>query len=279
MLRDAATGREGNDLIMRIRYEACPLCEGTSLSEFATGDCSRHALYREPLPKTMRWVRCEKCLHVFVDGYFTEEALRILFEKTQQNQQPSWDTDHELRVLNARMVRTVADALGRDSGRWLDVGFGNGRLLTTAEEFGFSVVGLDLRESSVRTMRSMGYEAHCADLTEWRPSAPVDVISMMDVLEHMPFPRKALDAAHGMLDKGGLLYVSMPNSDSFVWRSYDELRTNPYWGEIEHYHNFGRRRLYALLCDHGFEPFHYDVSLRYFACMQVIARRTDATTT
>jgi hypothetical protein len=49
---------------------------------------------------------------------------------------------------------------------------------------------------------------------------------------------------------------------------------NPYWGEIEHYHNFGRRRLYALLEEHGFEPARYGVSFRYRACMEVIARRS-----
>jgi hypothetical protein len=52
----------------------------------------------------------------------------------------------------------------------------------------------------------------------------------------------------------------------------DEARQNPYWAEIEHLHNFGRRRLYSLLREHGFEPCRYDISRRYVACMEVIAR-------
>jgi protein O-GlcNAc transferase len=46
---------------------------------------------------------------------------------------------------------------------------------------------------------------------------------------------------------------------------------NPYWGEIEHFHNFSRRRLYTLLENHGFQPAEYNVSERYHVCMEVIA--------
>jgi predicted SAM-dependent methyltransferase len=96
---------------------------------------------------------------------------------------------------------------------------------------------------------------------------------MADVLEHMPFPRPALAHAHEIMNDGGLLFVSMPNSDSFLWRSLDAAERNPYWAEIEHYHNFGRRRLYRLLEQHGFVPRRYGVSYRYVACMEVIAQK------
>jgi hypothetical protein len=46
---------------------------------------------------------------------------------------------------------------------------------------------------------------------------------------------------------------------------------NPYWSEMEHFHNFGRSRLYSLLEEFGFRPERYSVSERYKACMEVIA--------
>ena len=49
--------------------------------------------------------------------------------------------------------------------------------------------------------------------------------------------------------------------------------TNPYWGELEHYHNFSRDRLFALLDDSGFAVVDYDVSVRYYSCMEIIARK------
>jgi 2-polyprenyl-3-methyl-5-hydroxy-6-metoxy-1,4-benzoquinol methylase len=171
------------------------------------------------------------------------------------------------------MVEAVCDQLSTPRGRWLDVGFGNGALLTTAAEFGFDVVGLDLRESCVRMMQEFGYEAHALEFESYGPNDPFDVISMADVLEHMPFPRPALRHAWALLREGGILFLSMPNSDSFLWKFLTRQGANPYWGEIEHYHNFGRQRLYALLLECAFEPVHYGVSERYRACMEVLARK------
>jgi protein O-GlcNAc transferase len=108
---------------------------------------------------------------------------------------------------------------------------------------------------------------------EYQPDQPFDVISMADVLEHMPFPKQALHHAWDVLRPDALLFLSMPNADSFVWQLSTRNGTNPYWGEIEHYHNFGRRRLYALLDECGFQAVRYGVSFRYFACMEVIARK------
>jgi hypothetical protein len=59
-----------------------------------------------------------------------------------------------------------------------------------------------------------------------------------------------------------------------VRAALDAAGTNPYWGEIEHYHNFTRPRLNALLEAHGFSPIDYNISERYRSCMEVIAART-----
>jgi predicted SAM-dependent methyltransferase len=81
---------------------------------------------------------------------------------------------------------------------------------------------------------------------------------------------------HRLLKPGGVLLVSMPNSESAVWLALDQQNLNPYWAEIEHRHNFSRRRLYALLEEGGFAPRAYAVSDRYRACMEVIAERLPA---
>ena len=65
----------------------------------------------------------------------------------------------------------------------------------------------------------------------------------------------------------------MPNSESILWEAMNKQNANPYWGEIEHYHNFSRSRLYALLKEYGFLPRRYGVSERYRVCMEVVAER------
>ena len=99
------------------------------------------------------------------------------------------------------------------------------------------------------------------------------VLSMADVLEHLPFPKEGLQTAHRLIEPGGVLFISMPNTESMPWRLMNRAAANPYWGEVEHYHNFSRSRLYRLLEDMGFKPLRYGVSERYRACMEVIAER------
>jgi SAM-dependent methyltransferase len=256
----------------RIPFERCPLCEATDSFLELTADCSRHPSYREPLPKLMRWRRCRACDHSYVDGYLSQAAADLLFSGSLPHQTPRQALE-TARHTAAAMVEKVCALRDQQGGRWLDIGFGNGALMTTAAEFGFEAVGLDLRKANVDLMRSFGFEAHALSFEDYRPDQPFDVISMADVLEHMPFPKVGLQHARELLRPDGILLVSMPNSDSFLWQALTKQTANPYWGELEHFHNFGRRRLYALLREFGFEPLRYGVSSRYRICMEILARR------
>jgi 2-polyprenyl-3-methyl-5-hydroxy-6-metoxy-1,4-benzoquinol methylase len=261
-------------MIGRVPYDACPLCDSRDMGEIGTADCAGHPLYKPQLPRLQRWLQCRRCTHIFVDGYFSPAALEVLFAETPAEQRPGHDLEGQ-RYMWAYVVETVNRLRAAPAGRWLDVGFGNGSLLTTAEEFGYDVVGLDVRAQNVRPMRQAGFEVHAVDFEAFK-GGPFDVVSMADVLEHLPFPKRALAHAATLMAAGGFLLVSMPNADAYIWRAMTSAGANPYWAEIEHYHNFGRKRLYSLLAQTGFEPVHYSVSLRYKACMQVIARRARA---
>jgi len=261
----------------RVAFESCPLCACEDAAEIVVADASRHALYKAGLPPIMRWIRCDGCAHVFVDGYLDDAALALLFSDAHPSQTPGYDVGNA-RGIAARIVDDVSRVRGSPElgGRWLDVGFGDGSLLTTADEFGYEAVGLDLRASSVARMRELGFDAHCTTLADFQTAGRFDVVSMADVLEHMPFPKPALARAHALLADDGVLFVSMPNMDAFVWRDLDAKGKNPYWAEIEHLHNFGRKRLYALLEEMGFRPRRYGISQRYVACMEVVATKVPA---
>jgi 2-polyprenyl-3-methyl-5-hydroxy-6-metoxy-1,4-benzoquinol methylase len=211
------------------------------------------------------------CAHVFTEGYYTQESCDIIFSKTHENQKVGGPLEQN-RVISAKMVEKVLPYA--DAGIWLDVGFGNGSLLFTAQEYGFRPVGVDLRRDNVSIMRSLGIEAYCEDLNVVTLSEECSVVSMADVLEHVPYPHETLKASARLLKEGGVLLISMPNSENIIWRALDQQNANPYWGEIEHYHNFSRTRLYALLSEHGFTPVRYGISERYRVCMEIVAIKT-----
>ena len=204
-------------VIERTPYEACPLCGDEAILDVGTFDCTRHPLYHPPLPATISWCECYRCHHVFTDGYFEGSA---------------------------------AAEVPRPGGERLDVGFGDGSLLHTAQNAGFAVSGIDLRQESVERLAQLGIPARRAALESLREQARYAVISLADVLEHMPFPRPALEQA---------------------WR-----RSNPYWVEIEHYHNFSRPRLEDVLRQTGFEPLWHHPNDPYLCGLDVAARRIAA---
>ncbi len=130
--------------------------------------------------------------------------------------------------MSARLIDKISSVLNGQKGKWLDVGFGNGLLMTTCEEYGFEPVGIDLRQIAVDKMKQLEYEAHCMELKNYKQFNSFTVISMADVLEHMPYPREALSHAHKLLIPGGVLFISCPNMDSFLWKALTKENKNPY---------------------------------------------------
>lgn len=273
----------------RTLYAACPICESTERKIIGFYNCTHHPLWRPGLPATINWQSCDKCGHIFTDGYFSGDAADFLFAKGQPDQFPFVAEDS--RYVASLLIDRVAaprEPFSDPSPRWLDVGFGAGALLMTAAEYGYDVTGLDLRKENVEALDKLGYKAfgipievHAAG--DMRPDdialaqgGPYSVISMMNVLEHMPFPKTALDSAYKLLNPDGALVVSCPNMDTAIWRDWDARNSNPYWSEIEHYHNFTRKSLSALLEAHGFSPVSYHVSPRYRSGMEIIAMKKEA---
>lgn len=259
----------------RIKYTACPLCKSADIRAVASVNCTGHAMWREPLEPYINWVQCGSCEHVFTDGYFTEAALDVLFGNTQDMQVVGNDIEYH-RNISAKMVQRVVEAVGLPDDRlWLDIGFGNGSLLMTAKEFGFDVFGIDLRKKNVEDLQGLGIPAHHGTLAS--AIAEVDfkskptVISMADVVEHEPYPLDTLRAARELINSPGIVLISMPNASSPLWHHWNAMDQNPYWHEIEHYHNFSRERLYDVLRDSGFKPRHYAISERYRCCMEILA--------
>ena len=262
------------------QFVACPLCNSPHSKPVGTFACTRHALYHPPLPPTLTWKRCQACDHVYTDSYYTPAGLQELFSQAHTSQVAGGDLDQQ-RFIWSEVVERVIDVMDARTRiwnhtlRWLDVGCGNGGLLFTAQEFGFEATAIDVRSQTVEALIGLGYAAIQTTLEAFCTDQTYDVVSLADVLEHIPYPKTALVQVHKLLNPNGLVMISCPNSECVSWTVMDQTGQNPYWGEIEHHHNFSRTRLSQLLQAHGFEPVLYAVSKRYKACMEIIARKVD----
>jgi len=262
-------------------YTACPLCEGASTT-LGFANCAAHPLWHEPLPATIEWMRCPTCGHVHSRHYWTDAGLAEVFRNANANQLAQFSDNHDnKRALWVPVVERSIGLLGgfqsvlnRDcKPLWLDVGCGDGTLVMTAGDYGFSTTGLDARAEAVSRLQGLGFDALQQDFMTLQCERPLDVLSMMDLLEHMPYPIRALRKAAQLLRPGGILVISLPDMTCSSWKIMDAENANPYWMEIEHYHNFSRERLLALLNDNGFSVADFTVPNRYKAQMELYAIR------
>lgn len=262
-------------------FPACPLCEGASTT-LGYAACTTHPLWHEPLPQSIEWMQCPACGHVHTRHYWTESGLAEVFRNANAGQLDlSVDSHDNKRAVWAPVVDRVMGLLGgfgalhqqAAAPLWLDVGCGDGALLMTAADYGFSAMGLDVRGESVSQIQGLGFNAKQDDFMTLQFEAVFDVLSLMDVLAHIADPNQAVRKAAQLLRPGGVMVISLPDLTSSSWKIMDAHKANPYWLEIEHYHNFSRDRLVALLNDNGFAVLDFAVANRYKAQMELYAVR------
>ncbi len=139
----------------------------------------------------------------------------------------------------------------RRSGRLLDVGCGFGFLLATAAERRWEVYGTEISSSALRYAERLGLprdQIHLGGIEDagFVPGS-FDVVTLLEVIEHLHDPVRTLRAVGRVLRPGGLLYLTTPNFDSLSRRV---LRKN--WSVIhpeEHLSYFNTRSLVTLLAD------------------------------
>jgi protein O-GlcNAc transferase len=267
---------------LRQPYGACPLCDGASVT-LGFANCSGHALWHEPLPPTIEWMRCASCAHVHSRSYWTA-AGRLEVQRRDKSAEPTAAANLAARrAVWVPVLERAVGALGgyaaiqKSEGRpvWVDVGCGDGTLVMSAADYGFSAVGLETRAEVVRRTRELGFTALQHDFMELRFEVTVDVLSMMDVLEQLPDPRAALRKAAQVLRPGSLLLISTADLASSSWRLMEHEKANPYWTDLERHHNFSRERLTSLLKESGFEVVAFAIPNRRQAQMELYARRKD----
>lgn len=270
-MKGKASAKAGSDAkLEKTYYAGCPLCDSKLLADIVEAKCGYYELRKDILPEKLKWKRCDACTHIFQDGFFHKDFYDVVMGDTQ----PSTEVGSNYEQMRALFEKTIEKVLPFESeGIWIDVGFGDGGLLRTAQEYGFTPVGFDVRERQVNAIKSFGIMAYSNDISTVALDTTCRVVSMQYSLAHMPYPKLALEAARRFLGENGILVVSTPNAESSLWKEWDMTGKNPFWGEIVTYHNFTRTSLYRLLRQYGFEPIRYSIGLRWRGCMEVFARK------
>jgi SAM-dependent methyltransferase len=153
-----------------------------------------------------------------------------------------------------RRYRGYLQAIQRfvPTGRLLDVGCNLGLFLKVAIEHGYSVTGVEINEPCAvwgRTRWGLDVRAGALEDCGFGKGA-FDVVTLFDVLEHVPNPRGLLRAVRPLLGGDGLLVLQSPNRESAMARM---TGAKWYWlSPPDHLYHFSPRALMMLLAQEGF---------------------------
>jgi len=202
-------------------------------------------------------LQCETCDHVFsgypadphFDGYWGGQVVG--------GEQLYWN-DARVRMHRDFIQRYLA---GR-SGRLLDMGSGLGYFVKSAGSCaGWEAFGCEISAAAVKHAREeLGLaNVECARLEDASfPNDSFDVVTMWDLLEHVPRPDAVLGRCHALLRRGGLCFIRTPNVAVQAPRArikklvLGERRNVKYLGARDHAHFYSKKSIQRLLERNGF---------------------------
>jgi 2-polyprenyl-3-methyl-5-hydroxy-6-metoxy-1,4-benzoquinol methylase len=235
----------------------CSLCEANGFE-----------LFRVIPQLNRRIVRCRNCGLVFVgsadrlfvtfDFEHLEEreekyrAMQAMAEEEGKHDEEMIEQEEDVRILHFSERRKTIERFVK-TGRLLDIGCGRGFFLRNFVGSSFDYLGLEPRKRiSEEAKKRVGEEKIlCGTLKEVSlPDSSFDVVTMINLIEHLPSPRDNLEEVNRIMKRGGLLYVETPNVDSFVSRILGR-RWHAFL-EREHHYFFSKDSLAKMLTKTGF---------------------------
>lgn len=141
----------------------------------------------------------------------------------------------ELALDLLRRDGAVRAASGDRRPRLLEIGCGPGWALERFARAGYEARGIDVSEVAAEAARSRGLAVERRDIEEDDLEGRYEVVALLEVLEHLVEPLRALAKARGVLEGGGRLVVSLPN-EFHVLRRLAVVAGRPSFGGHEDPH-------------------------------------------
>jgi SAM-dependent methyltransferase len=210
-------------------------------------------------------VECSTCGLAFVGNPPDAEAVKAFYTASADYHDelldPAGASFARMRKVAQRHMRALGNVIADGRGlRLLDVGCSSGLFLTEARAAGYDVEGIELSPDTSAFARShFGLTVHNANASAaGLADESFDVITLFDVIEHLPDPLGELQQLRRLLKPGGLLLQSTPNIDGLFPRvSLPFARLLDYWPHPEpphHLYQFSVRTLSDMTRKAGFTP-------------------------
>jgi SAM-dependent methyltransferase len=220
----------------------CPLCGSTEHEErFVEGE--------------HRVLHCRTCALLFIDPYPSEADVR---ESVTSDHDPTADHTAALKDRYAGEVAFYDENFGaifkHSSGArsLLEVGCGTGRLLELMCKAGINAEGVELDPGRAEAARARsGCTVHVTPVEDLRTDEQYDVITLINVLSHIPSLTKLFDAVRRLLSDRGKLIIMAGEMRGDVERG-DAM----HWAIPIHMHFLGLSTIEYICAEYGFRILH-----------------------
>ena len=213
----------------------------------------------QPGPAADRW-RCPACGYQASTFAAAASAAAVELDDLQRRR--------GLAGLRRRGARAILGLLGQHrslpDSTLCDVGCGYGWLLDEAERLGVRALGIEPDQPVAAQAIARGRQVRCGRFPDClAPGERFDLVTLCDVFEHLPEPRRMLAAIRQHLAAEGLLAITLPTSDGALFRAATLLDRCGVRGPLDrlwqrgypspHLHYFQARNLARLATRAGFE--------------------------
>lgn len=163
----------------------------------------------------------------------------------------NYDADKEPMRPTFNTYLDLVERYQIQKGLLLDIGAATGFFADIARSRGWQAEGIEISDFAAEEGRKKGLTIMTGTLQTVRPAKMYRAITMWDVLEHMTDPEKEIAEAYRILEKGGTIAFSTPDSGSMyakIMGSKWHLIVPP-----EHIYYFNGKSIAVFLEKHGFE--------------------------
>ena len=149
-------------------------------------------------------------------------------EKFSQHAHEWWDEQGPLKTLhqiNPTRMAWIAKHADLANAQTIDIGCGGGILSESLAKAGARVTGLDMASDSIEIARThvqaaqlnIDYQISTAEAWAQTHPAEYEVVTCMELLEHVPDPASVIHAAAQLLAPGGVVFFSTINRNPKAW--------------------------------------------------------------